>query len=242
MIAENRAWASAPISADARSSRGCRCREAAGVADPQLHASGYDWLGLFMGRLAPHRWTCIGACLELYRRLGVQHEPLRNGSARIQHDPLRPDHAGAIPLGSRLPIARRRAPRRSGTPERRPASVSPARPGAPRPGGQPRRRSEPEQVGLAHVPVAEGGALSCARQASLKRSNSPWSSTREARSSIDRAVHAEPHVRVRLRCSTQVLRLAPAWSVEAPRPPRSPRCLPRRVRGARLVHRLPRRP
>ena len=34
-------------------------------------SSGYDWLGLFMGRLAPHRWTCIGACLELYRRLGV---------------------------------------------------------------------------------------------------------------------------------------------------------------------------
>lgn len=35
-------------------------------------SSGYDWLGLFMGRVAPHRWTCIGACLELYRRLGVQ--------------------------------------------------------------------------------------------------------------------------------------------------------------------------
>jgi len=37
-----------------------------------LRASGYDWLGLFMGRLVPHRWTCIGACLELYRRLGVK--------------------------------------------------------------------------------------------------------------------------------------------------------------------------
>ncbi len=35
------------------------------------HTYGYDWLGLFMGRLAPHRWTCIGACLELYRRLSV---------------------------------------------------------------------------------------------------------------------------------------------------------------------------
>jgi hypothetical protein len=35
------------------------------------HSAGYDWIGLFMGRLAPHRWTCIGACLELYRRLGV---------------------------------------------------------------------------------------------------------------------------------------------------------------------------
>jgi hypothetical protein len=37
-----------------------------------LHASGYDWLGLFMGRLADDRWTCIGACLELYERLGVK--------------------------------------------------------------------------------------------------------------------------------------------------------------------------
>jgi len=37
-----------------------------------LHSSGYDWLGLFMGRLAENRWTCIGACLELYRRLGVR--------------------------------------------------------------------------------------------------------------------------------------------------------------------------
>jgi hypothetical protein len=33
---------------------------------------GYDWVGLLMGRLAPHRWTCIGACLELYRRLDVE--------------------------------------------------------------------------------------------------------------------------------------------------------------------------
>lgn len=35
-------------------------------------ASGYDWLGLFMGRLAKEHWTCIGACLELYRRNGTK--------------------------------------------------------------------------------------------------------------------------------------------------------------------------
>ncbi len=35
-------------------------------------ASGYDWLGLFFGRLAKEHWTCIGACLELYRRLGIK--------------------------------------------------------------------------------------------------------------------------------------------------------------------------
>jgi len=42
-------------------------------------SAGYDWLGLFMGRLASHRWTCIGACLELYRRLGVKTNPYGTG-------------------------------------------------------------------------------------------------------------------------------------------------------------------
>ena len=37
-----------------------------------LHSSGYDWVGLFMGRLEQNRWTCIGACLELYERLGLE--------------------------------------------------------------------------------------------------------------------------------------------------------------------------
>jgi hypothetical protein len=44
-----------------------------------LHASGYDWTGLFMGRLADDRWTCIGACLELYHRLGVRTAPYGTG-------------------------------------------------------------------------------------------------------------------------------------------------------------------
>jgi hypothetical protein len=43
------------------------------------HSSGYDWLGLFMGRLADDRWTCIGACLELYRRLGVPTQSYGTG-------------------------------------------------------------------------------------------------------------------------------------------------------------------
>jgi len=37
-----------------------------------LHATGYDWFGTFMGRIAPDRWTCIGACVELYKRMGVK--------------------------------------------------------------------------------------------------------------------------------------------------------------------------
>lgn len=33
--------------------------------------TGYDVIGLFVGRRTTDHWTCIGACLELYRRLGV---------------------------------------------------------------------------------------------------------------------------------------------------------------------------
>jgi hypothetical protein len=36
------------------------------------HASGYDWLGLFLGRIAPHHWTCIGACIQVYKAIGVK--------------------------------------------------------------------------------------------------------------------------------------------------------------------------
>jgi hypothetical protein len=41
------------------------------VLKTKLHVSGYDWFGTFMGRVAQERWTCIGACIDLYRRMGV---------------------------------------------------------------------------------------------------------------------------------------------------------------------------
>lgn len=44
-----------------------------------IRADGYDWFGLFMGRLARDRWTCIGACLEMYRRVGVTTRPYGTG-------------------------------------------------------------------------------------------------------------------------------------------------------------------
>lgn len=72
MLEENRAWSERAnarrraLVAHLPLPRGAR-----GWLVRKLHASGYDWVGLFMGRLAPHHWTCIGACLELYRRLGV---------------------------------------------------------------------------------------------------------------------------------------------------------------------------
>lgn len=42
-------------------------------------ATGYDWLGLFMGRLTKDHWTCVGACLELYRQLGIRTNPYGTG-------------------------------------------------------------------------------------------------------------------------------------------------------------------
>lgn len=41
--------------------------------------TGYDWLGMLMGRLAPNDWTCIGAALELYHKVGVHTRPYGTG-------------------------------------------------------------------------------------------------------------------------------------------------------------------
>ena len=86
------------------SSSVCRCRAGGASALSATRSAGYDWIGLFMGRLAPQRWTCIGACLELYRRLGVPHQRLRHRPARLRHLAARPDHAGALPVGSRFRV------------------------------------------------------------------------------------------------------------------------------------------
>jgi len=80
MIEENRAWCErANRRRGAIIARLPLPRSARDWLIRSWHASGYDWLGLFMGRLAPHRWTCIGACLELYRRLGVKTNPYGTG-------------------------------------------------------------------------------------------------------------------------------------------------------------------
>ena len=36
-----------------------------------LTVTGYDWFGTFMGRVTKDRWTCIGAAVALYHRMGV---------------------------------------------------------------------------------------------------------------------------------------------------------------------------
>lgn len=42
-------------------------------------ATGYDWPGLFVGNRAVNKWTCIGACLELYQQLGIKTRPYGTG-------------------------------------------------------------------------------------------------------------------------------------------------------------------
>jgi hypothetical protein len=40
--------------------------------DKKLPITGYDWTGLFTGRLATDHWTCIASVLELLHRVGVK--------------------------------------------------------------------------------------------------------------------------------------------------------------------------
>lgn len=80
MVAENKKWkkerneqtekivAALPISAKLKEK-----------LNKQFYASGYDWFGTFMGRIAQHHWTCIGAGLELYHRLGIKTRPYGTG-------------------------------------------------------------------------------------------------------------------------------------------------------------------
>ncbi len=44
-----------------------------------LKQTGYDYVGLFMGRLTQDHWTCIAACLELYKRVGITTRPYGTG-------------------------------------------------------------------------------------------------------------------------------------------------------------------
>ncbi|HEY9713600.1 MAG TPA: hypothetical protein V6C72_09015, partial [Chroococcales cyanobacterium] len=45
----------------------------------KLAVTGYDWFGMFMGRIVQDRWTCIGAAVELYHRLGIKTKPYGTG-------------------------------------------------------------------------------------------------------------------------------------------------------------------
>lgn len=80
MVSENRAWTAA------RNEWWQAAVDSLCVPDAlkerlrkRYHCTGYDWFGLLMGRLAKHHWTCIGASLELYRRVGIGTNPYGTG-------------------------------------------------------------------------------------------------------------------------------------------------------------------
>ena len=94
MLAENAVWRD---KTNERRARVIRSLPLPKGAKKKLEAitrsSGYDWLGLFMGRLAPQRWTCVGACLELYQRIGVPTKPYGTGLMGVGttlFDPIMP--------------------------------------------------------------------------------------------------------------------------------------------------------
>jgi hypothetical protein len=73
MIAINKIWAARRNKEQQRVINALPLPESAKVKlEEAVHATGYDWFGTFMGRVAPDRWTCIGACLALYKQMGVQ--------------------------------------------------------------------------------------------------------------------------------------------------------------------------
>ncbi len=68
---------------------GALCR----LIESKLPVSGYDWWGLFTGRVAKDHWTCIGACLELCSRLGIKTNDYGTGVLGLGtglFDPIKP--------------------------------------------------------------------------------------------------------------------------------------------------------
>ncbi|CAN5127712.1 hypothetical protein BH11CYA1_BH11CYA1_06570 [soil metagenome] len=63
------------------------------LIDKKVPVSGYDWWGLFTGRLARDHWTCIGAVLDLYGRLGIKTNNYGTGLIGLGTgllDPIKP--------------------------------------------------------------------------------------------------------------------------------------------------------
>jgi hypothetical protein len=80
MVDENQNWAKE------RNASWQRWVDGLGVSDAlkerlkkAYRCTGYDWFGMFYGRLAPYRWTCIGASTELYKRAGIKTNPYGTG-------------------------------------------------------------------------------------------------------------------------------------------------------------------
>lgn len=73
MVAQNKEWAAGETAKLERITNALPIPEDwKHKLQTELHPTGYDWFGTFMGRVADNRWTCIGACIEVYQRMGVR--------------------------------------------------------------------------------------------------------------------------------------------------------------------------
>lgn len=75
-------------------------------------ATGYDWPGLFVGNRATYKWTCIGACLELYHKLGIKTHHYGTGLLGLGTgllDPIMPVRFLADPAFRLLTVAEKPA-------------------------------------------------------------------------------------------------------------------------------------
>ena len=80
MVEENRRWTEARNQSWQNWVQSLYIKEQwKGRLKKMYRCTGYDWFGVFMGRLALHNWTCIGASVELYRRMGIHTNPYGTG-------------------------------------------------------------------------------------------------------------------------------------------------------------------
>jgi hypothetical protein len=81
--------------------------------------SGYDWTGLFTGRRVCNRWTCIGACIELWWRMGRTMRWLGTGMLGLGTgllDPIMPARLLSDPAFRLLKEADKQAWEKQNTP------------------------------------------------------------------------------------------------------------------------------
>lgn len=94
MLRQNAAWKESTIARRDAFFRKMRLPQALRkFIDNKIPVSGYDWWGLFTGRLAGDHWTCIGAVLELYARVGVKTNAYGTGLFGLGTgilDPIKP--------------------------------------------------------------------------------------------------------------------------------------------------------
>ncbi len=93
-VAANAAWRDR---ANARRQRIIAClplpRAAKNWLSKKTHATGYDWMGLFIGTRVKNRWTCIAICIACLKEIGVRVSDYGTGMLGLGTgllDPIQP--------------------------------------------------------------------------------------------------------------------------------------------------------